>query len=377
MLYLDIPTADDYADLASFRGDIAVSIALPTTPVSTENEGDLIQFKNLVKEAVDQLEAAGADKRRVLELVEELDDLLEDGAFWDFQARGLVIYATPDNLRTFRVPNALQPLVKVSDRFHLKPLLRSTTFCDAGFVLALADGGVRLIEVSKDMPAVEVAVPDMPKDAASAVGKSTIATRSYSGRIGGGEGKKVRLRQYARQVDTAVRAIVAGRQEPLILATVDALDAIYRSVNSYPHLLEEGLRGNFERSSPGELASSARTLLDEVYRTRIADWHALYKRRMSEQRATSDLEHAARAATAGAVGTLLVDMDQVVNGTIDESDGTVSLAVTAGADSYGVADEIARRVLVTGGEVLSVRADDMPEQGQAVAAILRYPFSAS
>jgi hypothetical protein len=46
-----------------------------------------------------------------------------------------VIYATPDNLRTFRVPSTLQPLVKVSDRFHLKPLLRATTFCNAGCVL--------------------------------------------------------------------------------------------------------------------------------------------------------------------------------------------------------------------------------------------------
>ncbi len=153
---------------------------------------------------------------------------MEDENFWAYQAHGLVIYATPDNLRSFRVPNALQPQVKVSDRFHLKPLLRSTTFCDAGYVLALADGGVRLIEVSKDLPALEVTVPDLPTDAASAVGKRTIATRSYSGRIGGGEGKKVRLRQYARKVDAAVRAILAGRQEPLILALVEALDAIYR-----------------------------------------------------------------------------------------------------------------------------------------------------
>jgi hypothetical protein len=374
MLYLDIPTADDYADLAAFRGDMAVSIALPTTPVTDDTEADRIQLKNLVKEAVEQLEAASADKRRLRDLIEELDDLLEDDVFWAYQARGLMIYATPDNLRSFRVPNALQPLVKVSDRFHLKPLLRSTTFCDAGYVLALADGGVRMIEVSKDAPAVEVAVPDLPTDAASAVGKRTIATRSYSGRIGGSEGKKVRLRQYARQVDTAVRAILAGRQEPLILASVDALDAIYRSVNSYPHLLAEGLRGNPERQSPAELANAARALLDEVYRTKIADWQGRYRQRINEDRATTDIVRAARAATAGAVASLLVDMDQVVNGTVDDADGRVTFADEASAETYGVADEVARRVLATGGEVLSVRAEDLPESGKAVAAILRYPI---
>ncbi|WP_295406057.1 hypothetical protein [uncultured Thiocystis sp.] len=46
-------------------------------------------------------------------------------------------------------------------------------------------------------------MPQLSTNAASAVGKRTISTRSYSGRIGGGEGKKVRLRQYARQVDAA------------------------------------------------------------------------------------------------------------------------------------------------------------------------------
>jgi hypothetical protein len=215
-------------------------------------------------------------------------------------------------------------------------------------------------------------VPDLPTDAASAVGKRTIATRSYSGRIGGGEGKKVRLRQYARQVDAAVRAILSGRQEPLILASVDALDAIYRSVNSYPHLLEQGLRGNPERQSAAELASAARALLDKTYRAQIADWHALYRQRLNEDRATTDLVRAARAATAGAVASLLIDMDQVVNGTVDEADGSVTFAEEASAQTYGVADEVARRVLLTGGQVRSVRAEDMPEAGTSVAGILRY-----
>ena len=88
MLYLDIPTADDYADLAAFRGDMAVSIALPTTPVSIEIDADRIQLKNLAKEAVDQLEAAGADKRRLRDLIEELDDLMEDENFWPIRHTG-------------------------------------------------------------------------------------------------------------------------------------------------------------------------------------------------------------------------------------------------------------------------------------------------
>jgi glycine cleavage system regulatory protein len=64
-------------------------------------------------------------------------------------------------------------------------------------------------------------------------------------------------------------------------------------------------------------------------------------------------------------------MDQVVHGTVEEADCTVDLADAASADSYGVVDEIARRVLLSGGEVLSVRQADIPE-GKPLAAVLRY-----
>jgi len=103
-------------------------------------------------------------------------------------------------------------------------------------------------------------------------------------------------------------------------------------------------------------------------------WQALYRSRLNEDRATTDLARAARAATLGAVRSLLVDMDQTVHGTVDEADGSVTLAESAGAETYGVADEVARRVLASGGEVLAVRADEMPEPGKPVAAILRYPL---
>ncbi len=67
-------------------------------------------------------------------------------------------------------------------------------------------------------------------------------------------------------------------------------------------------------------------------------------------------------------------MDQTVHGTVDETDGHVVLAESAGAHSYGVADEVARRVLASGGQVLAVRAADMPEPGKPIAAILRWPL---
>src|SRR5689334_9813533 len=167
------------------------------------------------------------------DLRDELDDLAEDDAFWAHQAHSLAVFATPSRARTFQVPNRLAPMVEVSDRFHVKPLLRSATFPQAAFVLALSQNAARLVEVSPDAPPAEVGVPGMPSDAASAVGKASIADRSPDRRVQGDEGQKVRLRQYARQVHDALRPILTGLDLPLVLAASEPLASIFRSVSTY------------------------------------------------------------------------------------------------------------------------------------------------
>lgn len=77
-----------------------------------------------------------------------------------------------------------------------------------------------------------------------------------------------------------------------------------------------------------------------------------------------------RAATYGAMETVLVDIDEKVPGYLDEQSVAVTLSEDDAA-SYGVVDEIARRALLSGGQVLAVRSNDVPGGGP-VAAILRY-----
>src|SRR6185312_17367161 len=99
-------------------------------------------------------------------------------------------------------------------------------------------------------------VPDMPKDVASAVGKSSINDRAPSGRLQGSEGQKTRMRQYARQIDQALRPLLNGLDVPLILAAAEPIGSIYREVNSYPQLLASSVPGNPEAGSDAELAES-------------------------------------------------------------------------------------------------------------------------
>ncbi len=371
MLHVDIPTLPEIRALIAIRADACVSLYVSTPPQSQHVAASRVAFGNLTKSALKQLEAAGLDKRRQAAIAAELDALAEDDAFWRFQARSLAVLATPDSVRTFRMATATTDMAEVSDRFHLKPLLRAIAFPQTAFVLALSEGTVRLVHVFADLPPVSVRIPDLPESAADAVHRASLNNLSPNSRIHGAEGQKVLLRQYARQVDAALRGVLSGRETPLILAATEPLGPIYRAVNSYPALAEEGISTSPDRFSDGELADAARAVLDRHYAGEIEAAKVLFQTRLGQQRATTDIGVAARAATYGAIALLLVDIDQVIPGTVDETDGSVTLASAANATNYGVLDEITGRAILGGAKVLGVRHADIPD-GAPLAAILRY-----
>lgn len=372
MLYVDLPTAKQIGDLNQVRADACISIYLKTTPLTQDIGESRINLGNQVKAAIAQLEEAGLEKRRIWPLQEQFEDLLEDDDFWAHQANSLAILATPDQIKTFRLANDLTDLVEVSDRFHLKPLLRAVSFSHSAHVLAVSENAVRLVEVSANLPAQEIRVPGMPKDAASAVGKASINDRSAGRRIHGSEGQKVHLTQYIRKIDAALRPILANSDMPIILASTLPVDALFRSLTSVS-LLPQTIETSPDHMSEAELATAARPVLDAYYAGQIKEFHDLYSQRTGQNRTTSDLSAAARAATFGGIESLLVDFDSVTNGLIDEETGVVTFDDAGDAVNYGVVDEIAGRAMRTGAKVLAVRKSDIPDEKE-LAAILRYPI---
>jgi Bacterial archaeo-eukaryotic release factor family 11 len=369
-LHTDIPPRSEVERLLTVRDPGCVSIYLPTSVITQDAQADRIELKNLAATAIRQLEDSGISPTVIASVRDGLGDLVDDDDFWAVQARSLAVLASAGSVRTFRLPNRLSSVVEVADRFYITPLLRAVTFPQAAFVLALAAGSVRLVEVTPEGPPFTVDVPGLPTDAASSAGKASIADRSPVRRIQGSEGQKIRLRQFAGKVDQALRGVLSGLELPLILAATEPLDSIYRSLNSYPHLVEPGIRGNPDAVPDERLAEAARPLLDEVYADELSALRDLFELRLAQGRAATDVATVAKAATRGAVDTLLADIDVKLPGFVDDDTGAVMFAQDD-AVSYGLVDEIARRVLLSGGRVLAVRAADVPH-GEPVAAILRY-----
>jgi hypothetical protein len=127
-----------------------------------------------------------------------------------------------------------------------------------------------------------------------------------------------------------------------------------------------------DRSTESEIAAAARPILDAAYAREIEDVRALFEQRANDRRATTDISDAARLATFGGIETLLVNFDEIVHGTVDETTGAVVFG-EEGPDTYGIVDEIMRRALTSGARVIAARKDDIPGAG-SLAATLRYPL---
>jgi len=366
-LYTDIPTRSEIDALWEAGPRAAISLYLETRPDSS-GEAERIAYKNAVREALSQLDPA--DLEDLAGLADELTILEDEEAddFWRYQARTLAVFATPSSLHTFRLPNRLTPAAVGGSRFLVRPLLRAVTFPQTAYVLALAQGSVRLLETLPEIDAREVRLPGMPADVASAVGKSSIRGRSPIRRVQGSEGQKLRMAQYARLVDGGLRGMLSGQSVPLVVAATEPLASIFRAHCSYPHLVPRSVASNPEGRGDGELVAAAREVLDGWYADQLEEQKARFVESTSQGRASSDVADVARFATRGAVESLFLDIDTALAGGVDER-GEVTFSEYEGASD--VLDEIARRAWLSGARLFAIRKEDMPG-GASVAATLRY-----
>ncbi len=368
VVYVDLPSRAEVRSLVQVADRACVSIYMPTTPRSDDAAGERIAFKTLASDAIAQLRAAGANKRDIAAFADAFAELEDDAVFWRHQANSVAVLATADEVRSYRLANRLKAGVSVSDRFLLKPLLRAVTFPNAAFVLALSQGSVRLLEIGGDDGPFEVDVAGLPADLDSFLETVPGAEGAAGFGVLSPEGRTSRLRKYARQVDRAVRDAVRGHDIPVVLAAVEPLASVFRSVSTLTNLADEVIPGSPAQTPDHELAAAARRVLDALYAAEIRELGDMFSVRVGQGRTATDLADIAKSATYGAVEVLLVDIDRVVPGRVS-NDGEVSYSDEPG--SYGVVDEIARRVLLNDGRVAAVRADEVPGGGEA-AAILRY-----
>ena len=372
-------------ELLEVRSDWCISLFMPTFRAGQKTEQNPIRYKNLLSEAEKQLLARELGKAKVDTVLKKARNLFEASTFWQHQSDGLAIFIADDVLHLFRLPVAFEEKVVVTTRFHIKPLLSLLNNDGNFYVLALSQKQVRLLAGNQysideinlvDTPeTLEQTLPDeWPKQnlqyQTGTPSASGTQAAMYHGHDSGNEIKD-RLRKWFRKIDKEVTTLLANTHSPLILAGVDNLFPLYKEVNSYAHLVDEGISGNPDKMKADEFHPLAWPLVAPLFKKEREDALAKYRKLAGTAQTTVEMTEALLATLHGRVEVLIVALGVQVWGKLNKENDEVTLSETKQPGSEDLLDLAAVQTLVNGGSVFAVAPEEVPENS-LIAAVLRY-----
>ena len=369
----------------------AVSIFLPTHRAGQEIRQDPIRLKNLVRQAEQQLIDEGTRAAEACNLLEPVAALVEDSAFWRRQAEGLAVFRSPDVFRTYQVPFPVAEFVAVSDRFYIKPLLPLLINEARFYVLALSQKAVRLLDCTRD--GVEaVPLPDVPPSMTETPGyerrekqlqSEALAPKGSSGTSSGGgtalfhghgsssDASTADLERYFRAVDRVVCDVLRDRHDPLLLAGVEHLLPLYRSISHYAPIFSEHLLGNADELRDDELHRKAWSIADRHFQQARDKDVAEYHEGIVKGRAGHELSDVLTAAFQGRIATLFIPLGLRRWGRFDFNRLALEEHAHEEPGDEELMDLAAAQTLRQDGKVYGMKPEEIP-RGHLLAAVYRY-----
>ncbi|WP_194411051.1 hypothetical protein [Microbacterium cremeum] len=367
MLPADIPDDAQVLDLMDHRAVPSVTIALASSPLPQDHERVRLALRDAIDDARRRIAQRDDLPHGAAQAVEaRLMSLLQDDDFWAHQSRSLVVFASPGRVHAFRLADRVGDKVVVGDRFDTSRLLRTIAYPWRIFVLQLSERLARLTEVGPDHGPLEHPL-DLPDDHELMLRHAGNDGDADRDRARGATGDRVERARFCRTVQDEVVRIVPGHV-PLLLAATTELAPAYRAVNTHPELLEDGVEAHPESLDDRDVERLAREALDLLRADETAAWKEDFGTLRAQHRATTRLSEVAAAAASAAVDELRFDLESDVTGRIDEFGNILDRGAP---DAPPLVDEIAARVLRTGGRVRAVRNGDLLD-GSPLAATLRF-----
>ncbi|MBD2100523.1 hypothetical protein [Leptolyngbya sp. FACHB-261] len=381
---------DELKTLIEQPEGLCVSLYMPTQKAGPETRQNPIRFKNLIREAEERLTATGMRHTEVLDLLKPAHDL-DTGDFWQHQDQGLAMFIAPSVLHYYQLPVELAELVVVNGRFHLKPLLPLFTQDEHFYILALSQNQFKFFKASPyDIQEIELeGVPKSMDEALNydSTGKqlqNRISTSKggtsnpfqHAGTFHGQgspetDGVREDIVQFFRQIDHSLYEQIKDEKAPLVLAGVEYLLPLYQDANNYPHLIEEGIKGNPEDVKPEELRDQVWAIVEPLFQQVQQQAIERYQELSATEQTSTKLEDIIPAAYYQRIDSLFVAVGQQQWGEFDPETYTVQLHREAEPNDEDLLDFAAIHTLLNGGTVYAVEPGQVPDKAP-VAAVFRY-----
>jgi hypothetical protein len=364
-----------------------LSLYQPTYRAFPEAQQNPVRYKNLVKELKAALEQKyrGADHASLLSPFERL---LDDDAFWSHPQDGIAVFAAAGFFQVEKVQRPVPEIVVANDHLYLRPLVRVFQSEDTYQILALDRESVAMYQGNRYVVDEIVMAPSVPRTIEEALGaRVTLQGTHMQGSSGpgrpgmpgagaihghGSKADEPRLdtERFFRAID---RAVLEAHSKPselaLILAALPEHQGVFRALSHNAWLLDEGIPKHPRALDAEELRAAAWRVMEPRYHKRLQALLDAYHAAGARGLATDDLTHAVEFATDGRVGTLLLEADRRIPGHVE---GRMPRLADSDEPAAGdILDDLAERVLKTGGQVVVAPLGSMPTD-KGLAAVFRY-----
>ena len=381
----DTFTRVDLEALLKAGSDHCLSLYMPTVKAGPEIRQNPTRFKNLLAEAEALFSQRGVSADLSDQILAPLRELVPNNVFWANMSTGLAILGEPESFRMYRLPMECREIVQLADHFHLKPLIGFLKSDLNFYLLALSQNQTRLLHCSKQR-VIEMDPPNMPRSLDEALkyddphyqlqfhtgapGRGGERPAMFHGQGVGIDESKDNILRYSYHVNKSLESILRDEKSPLILATVDYLFPIYRTANSYSHLLEHFVEGNPEEISAEDLRDQAWPFVEKLGREEEEKAVSAFEEKAGTGFTSTNLKDVIPSSLHGRVDFIIVAADSHEWGVVDEEKGQVVLHENRRPESYELLNFASIQTLLHGGSVYVLPQERIP--GKSIAAVYRY-----
>lgn len=378
---------ENFADLANYQSECCISLYMATHPrgVEVNERMDNTSFKNALQQISSQLKQKGLNQEELEKLLKPGYDLIRYDNFWYDMTEGLAVFISDGYFRYMKMPCKPTEKLLINSSFYVSPLLPVIMNTDYFYLLVLSKKQVKLfradafrmnyIRVDELPNGVEDVVHLEEKDdrklwrtGSSGAGGGA----NYHGIGGGKPDEKENLAMYFDEVDETLFEFVLNKENvPLLLAGVEYLIPLYKSVAKYKPIWHEALTGNFEKEDTNAIYQQARKIMEPYFDERHAKALEAYWNQSATGLTSSIPADVIPAAHYKQVWHLFVEKDTHIWGTFNEMENKLVINESQQEGDECLIDKAVIKTILNAGEVHILPKERMPQESK-IAALMRY-----
>ena len=381
-------TKDQLSELAGFSSDPCITIYMATHQSGGEKneQKDAIAFKNIIQLMTSNLRQRGKDMGQIERILKPAYDLLRNNEFWLSLSKGLCVFISEGQLKYMKLPFApKKEETLINSSYYLAPLIPLFTDKDYFYLMVLSKKQAKLYRADAfgmtyiDIPEMPNGVDDVvhfeEKDNQKLFRTDTGGAghgANYHGMGGGKPDEKQHISIYFDEVDeSAWRAVLNKENVPLLLAGVEYLIPLYKSVAEYKPIWDDALTGSYEHAETNALYQEAMTKMEPYFKQRALKALEVYGNQSATELTSSIPADVIPAAFYSRVSQLFVVRGEHIWGRFDEMNNELTIHETEQEGDECLIDKAILRTILNGGEVHFLSPEDMPAQSK-IAALMRY-----